>query len=469
MKIMNQRKRISKIIENKRNIFIDVSDNIWNYAEIGYEEWESSELLCKTLEQEGFEVQRGVGGMDTAFIGSYGNGGPVVAILGEFDALSGLSQERGIAKPQQVIKSGNGHGCGHNLFGAGALAAAVSLRYYLEENDLPGTVLYYGCPAEENGYGKTIMVNEGLFDDVDFALAWHPDSHNKVPSTKSLACIDTTFHFKGQSAHAAASPHLGRSALDAVEMMNTGVNYLREHIIPEARIHYAITNTGGFSPNVVQAEAEVEYYVRAPNISETLKILERVNDVAKGAALMTGTKVDISNPDGVSDLISNTSLEEVMQKNFEELGTPIYDENEMEFAKKIQSTLTEEEKKHDINSVKGLDGKELSDIVEPYFESEKVMPGSTDVGDVSWVIPTAQCRVSCMALGTTLHTWQVVSQGGTSIGHKGMLHAGKVIATTALEIMQNPEVIQHAKDELNNRKDGEAYISPLAEARVESK
>lgn len=460
---MNYRDRISQIIENKRDFLIDVSDDIWSFAEIGYKEWKSAERLCEALEQEGFNVQRSVGEIETAFIASYGSGTPIVAILGEYDALSGLSQKGGIAKPVPITNGGNGHGCGHNLLGTGSLAAAIAVRYYMEENNLPGTVRYYGCPAEESGAGKTHMVREGLFDDVDFALTWHPGSHNKVMSSRSLACTGGSFRFIGKSSHAAASPHLGRSALDAVELMNVGANYLREHIIQDARIHYAITNTGGISPNVVQAEAEVFYYTRAPRFSQAAEIYERVCDIARGAALMTGTQVEIPVAGGLSDLIPNTVLETVMHKNFAEIGTPIYDEDEIQFAREIRSTLANEDKEHDIQFTKELKGKELSDVVEPYVESSEIMPGSTDVGDVSWIVPTAQCNTSCFVLGTPLHTWQVVTQGATSIAHKGMLHAGKVIAATAVDVMQNQNMIEQAKEELYKRKDGEMYISPLPE------
>ena len=249
---MVNRNRISEIIEQKRDLFIQVSDRIWEYAETNFEEFQSAALLCETLEQEGFTVQKGVGGMDTAFIASFGSGGPVVAILGEYDALSGLSQHREVSEQQPIQKGGNGHGCGHNLLGSGSLAAAVALRYYMEENGIPGTVRYYGCPAEELGDGKTFMAREGLFDDIDFALSWHPSDINGIWSQSCTAVYTVNYKFKGRTSHAAGAPHLGRSALDAVELMNVGVNYLREHIIPEARVHYAVTNTGGYAPNVVQ-------------------------------------------------------------------------------------------------------------------------------------------------------------------------------------------------------------------------
>ena len=360
-----------------------------------------------------------------------------------------------------VEKNGNGHGCGHNLLGTGSLAAALAVRDYLKENELSGTVRYYGCPGEEIGGGKTFMVREGLFDDVDFALTWHPGSRNEIMSMASLACYEVYFKFKGASAHAAGSPHLGRSALDAVELMNVGVNYLREHIIPEARVHYAITNTGGFAPNVVQSEAEVLYFVRAPRVSQTESIYQRVCDVARGAALMTGTEVEIDLASALSNVIPNTVLEETMYAQFEQLGVPTHTEEEQQFAQAIRQTLAEADKKVEEEVDRRLAGKDLADVISPYTPASNVFPGSTDVGDVSWIVPTAQCMTACEVLGTTLHTWQIVATGTTSIAHKGMMHAGKVMAATALQLLHNPELVEQAKAELVERKNGEEYMCPL--------
>lgn len=458
---MDFRHRLSEIIEEKRQKLIQVSDKIWSYAELGFQEDKSAQLLCETLEEEGFSVTKGVGNIDTAFIGSFGSGKPIIAFLGEFDALSGLSQSGGVPQYNPVEKDGNGHGCGHNLLGTGSLAAAMSLRYYMEENNIEGTIRYYGCPGEEIGGGKTFMVREGLFDDVDVALTWHPGTRNYVWSMASLACYEVYFKFKGKSAHAAASPYLGRSALDAVELMNVGVNYLREHIIPEARVHYAVTNSGGFSPNVVQAEAEVLYFVRAPRVSQTEEIYQRICDIAKGAALMTGTEVEIDFASALSDVIPNTTLEKMMYDNFIALGVPQHNEEELQFAKNIRETLSEADKNLEVKMNKELAGKTLSDCIDPFTPANATMPGSTDVGDVSWVVPTAQCMTVCEALGTPFHTWQIVATGTTSIAHKGMLHAGKVMAATAVEVLNRPEIIEKAKAELVERRSGEEYVSPL--------
>ncbi|QSB08435.1 amidohydrolase [Lysinibacillus fusiformis] len=457
---MTKHSRLSQIIEEKREKLIEVSNQIWQYAETGFEEFKSAELLCKALVDEGFKVDKGVAQIETAFMGTCGSGKPVIAFLGEFDALTGLSQSGGIALPNPQQVGGNGHGCGHNLLGTGSLAAAIALRDYMQEHNIKGTVRYYGCPGEEIGGGKTFMAREGVFDDVDIALTWHPGTTNNIMSVATLACYEVYFKFKGKSAHAAASPHLGRSALDAVELMNIGVNYLREHIIPEARVHYALTNTGGSSPNVVQAEAEVLYFVRAPRVSQTEDIYQRICDIARGAALMTGTEVDIDLASALSNVIPNTTLEQVMHENFVKLGVPSYTDEELQFARAIRETLSEEEKKVDVQRNRELAGKDMADVIDP-FKPDEFMAGSTDVGDVSWLVPTAQCMTACEPLGTPLHTWQIVATGTTSLAHKGMLHAGKIMASTALDVLLQPALIEQAKAELIERRAGEVYTSPL--------
>ncbi|MGM0919607.1 MAG: M20 family metallopeptidase [Bacillota bacterium] len=454
--------QIEDLVETKRNVFIKVSDRIWDFAETRYTEVRSAELIYNTLEDEGFHVERNVGGIETAFIGSYGRGKPVVAILGEYDALFGLSQKSGSSCKEPITEGGNGHGCGHNLLGAGALAAAVALRHYIEKNKVSGTVRFYGCPAEEGGGGKGFMARAGVFDDADFALTWHPGPFNSVMSMNFLATIQVYFRFKGISSHAAASPHLGRSALDAIELMNVGANYLREHIIQDARLHYAVTYSGGISPNVVQPEAEVLYKIRAPKISQVMEIYERVCDIARGASLMTGTEVEIQFDAGSSSLIPNATLEQVIHDSFSKFGVPAFNEEEERFAKEIQNTFTEAEKIDILKINPGLKEKVLADFLAPY-KDRGLAYGSTDVGDVSWIIPTAQCTVATAAIGTPMHSWQLVSQGKTSIAHKGMLHAGKVIAATAAEVMRKPDLIEKAKEELKERLGGEAYMCPIPE------
>ncbi|NRS52043.1 M20 family metallopeptidase [Brevibacillus sp. HB2.2] len=461
-------KRIAEMIEKKRDAFIKVSDQIWAFAETRFEEYQSAELLAQTLEGEGFKVERGVGGIKTAFIGSFGSGNPVVAILGEFDALSGMSQKKGQTKEEPLVAGANGHGCGHNLLGTASLAAAIAVKEYMEENNMKGTVRYYGCPGEEGGSGKAFMARAGLFDDVDFALCWHPMGYNSIMSTDSLANYQIYFKFKGKSAHAAASPHLGRSALDAVELMNVGVNYLREHIIPEARVHYAITNSGGLSPNVVQPKAEVLYLIRAPKVDQVQEIYERVCKIAQGAALMTETEVEIVFDKACSNLVQNKLLEEVMYKNFQELGVPMQDEAELQLAKEMRETLSKQELATSEKQSSDMPAPDMVTWLNPYDGAKIPLNGSTDVGDVSWITPTAQCTTACYVNGSTLHSWQWVSLGATSMAHKGMLHAGKVMASTAIDMLKNPKLIEQAKAELKQRLGGQTYVCPIPEGVMPS-
>ncbi|SEJ13272.1 aminobenzoyl-glutamate utilization protein B [Bhargavaea ginsengi] len=460
---MGFHKTISNFIEQKQDKYIELSERIWGCPELYFAEHRSSEILAGALEEEGFEVQRKVAGLETGFVASFGSGKPVIAVLGEFDALAGLSQKKGLTEYDPVEAGGNGHGCGHNLLGTGSLAAAVAVKEYMQETGLKGTIRYYGCPAEENGSGKAYMVRAGLFEDVDLAFSWHPMTKPSVWHVSTLANYSVRYRFQGKSAHAAAAPHLGRSALDAVELMNVGVNYLREHMVPEARIHYAITDTGGASPNVVQANAEVLYLIRAPKMKQVQELTERVNNIAEGAALMTGTSVEAVFEGAASDLVPNTVLAETMYQHLSAIGVPAYDEQDYRFAEEIQATLSREDIEADVSgpdreTVKKLKNKAIADFIAP-FAGEAAMAGSTDVGDVSWVVPTTQCLTACFALGTPLHTWQVVSQGAMPIAHKGMLQAAKVIASTAVDAMENQEIIDKATAEWKGRLDGESYVS----------
>ncbi|MDD4611972.1 MAG: M20 family metallopeptidase [Synergistaceae bacterium] len=464
-----EKKDLGRIIEEKRDFFIDVDRKIWEYAETAFTEFKSADTLCEALKTEGFTVERPVAGVDTAFCGSWGQGSPVIAFLGEYDALSGLSQKAGVTEKDPLVPGENGHGCGHNNLGAGALAAAVAFREYLKNTGMQGTVRYYGCPGEEGGSGKAFMARAGVFNDVDIALTWHPGSVNAVFPFSSLANFQVAYRFLGVSAHAASCPHLGRSALDAVELMNMGVNYLREHVVPEARMHYAITDSGGFSPNVVQPKAEVLYLLRAPMTPQVEEIYERVNDIARGAALMTGTKVEIVFIKACANVIQNNVVEEVLYRNYSELGVPAYSDEDREFARKIFEGIAPSERSQDLDQYSapgGTVGKEaarrlrerpLADEVLPYGPSEFVLPGSTDVGDVSWNVPTGQIWVGTWPNHTPGHSWQIVSTGGVSLSHKGMLHAGKVLAAAAVDFLHDPALIEKAKNELQNRLDGNPY------------
>lgn len=455
---------ISEAIEGKRDRFTNASDRIWGFAETRFDEFQSAELLMGMLESEGFTIEKGVAGLETGFIASYGSGLPVIALLGEYDALADLSQEAGISTYQPLQPRGNGHGCGHNLLGIGAMAAAVAVKDYLQEHpETPGTVRFYGCPAEESGYGKTYLAREGYFKDVDAALSWHPHSLNAVMHGSSNAVIHGTFTFKGISAHAAAAPHLGRSALDAVELMNIGSNYMREHMIDQARIHYAITNSGGLAPNVVQAEAEVTYLVRAPKSAQVRNLFERLVKVAEGAALMTETTMDFRYEGACANLIPNSTLEKIMHQHLVAFGAPEYEEDEYNYAKAIYETLPLQNQQ-EAGALVGpelaplLAERPLPNFIAPYSdERETFMGGSTDVADVSWNVPTAQCITTTMAFGTPLHAWQTVAQGKSSFAHKGMLLAAKAMAATAIESILYPEIVKEAQRELLDRLGGESY------------
>ncbi len=463
---------IQNWLDNHAENYAKIADQIWEFAEPRFEEVKSAKLQINTLKNEHFSIQQGVAGMPTAFIGSFGQGHPVIAILGEYDALSGLSQKSGVFEKIPLEEGKCGHGCGHNLLGVGSMAAAIAVKHQMEEKKIAGTIRYYGCPAEEGGSGKTYMVRERFFDDVDIALTWHPFSMNFMFSVPTLANIQAYFRFTGRSAHAAAAPHQGRSALDAVELMNVGVNYLREHIIPEARVHYAVTNTGGNAPNVVQANAEVLYLMRAPTILLVNEIYERVQKVAKGAALMTGTKVETVFDKAASDFIPNDVVGNILFKNFQAVGGPKFSGEETEYATEIQKTIHDPAaeanlfaglmKKMDPNLLKKMTSVPLASFILPNIIPKIVAPGSTDVGDVSWIVPTNQIGTACMAMGTPAHSWQEVAQTSTSIGHKGMMIAAKVLALAAVEFLSNPDLCIQANKELDEKLGDKGYRSPIA-------
>ena len=461
---------ISQWINNQSEQFTKISDKIWNYAEIGYKEYQSAAVLADTLEESGFAVERGVGGIPTAFMASYGTQKPVISILGEYDALPGLSQAL-LTHKAALAGQMNGHGCGHNLLGVGALAASLAVKQLILEGELTGTIRFYGCPAEENGSGKAFMVKSGLFDDVDLCLTWHPGMINGAVSVNMLANYKVKFSFKGISAHAAADPFNGRSALDAVELMNVGVNFLREHIIPEARIHYAITNSGGNAPNVVQPEADVLYMLRAPTVKPLIEIYERVQDIARGAALMTGTQMQVNFHAGASNLLLNDTIVDVLSQKMYESGVPHFTEEERSFAAELSAGFPKGAGMLDtLGKTAGpkfgqfllkIREEILSESILPPFKRDIAMPGSTDVGDVSWVVPTGQFMTVCHAFGTPGHSWQQVAQSGMSIGHKGMLFAARVLGLTAAEFMLDPALLKKAKDEFAARRRDNPYISPI--------
>jgi len=409
---------------------------IWDFAEVGYKENKSSALHVQHLKDAGFTVETGVAGIPTAFVATYGSGKPAIGILAEYDALPGLAQN---AVPEKSIIAGKnaGHGCGHHLFGTASVSAGIAIKELIAAGKLKGTIKVYGCPAEEGGSGKVFLVRAGLFNDLDAVIHWHPDDVNAVTTTSALANKSAKFKFYGISAHAAAQPEQGRSALDAVEAMDNMVNMMREHIPQETRIHYVITN-GGKAPNVVPDFAEVYYYVRHPKRKDVVEIFDRVVKAAEGAAMGTGTTMKYDIIGGTHDLLINKTLAEVMQANLEKVGGVNYTEEEKAFAKKIQPTFIGAPA--DIASAATV--KPLSYVVEGNS-------GSTDVGDVSYAKPTVGMRGATWVPGTPAHSWQAVASGGTEIGTKGMLVASKTMALTAIDLMSSPALIQKATEEFN--------------------
>ncbi len=459
-------------IDKKAAEILEASDEIWGCAETAFTEEKSMKVLCELLEQEGFEVETNLAGVATAFKGTFGSGKPVIGFLGEFDALSGLDQEAGAAEKKQVHAGAPGHGCGHNMLGTASLSAAIGIKRYLEESKKPGTVVYFGCPGEEGGSGKAFMAKGGVFSGLDAAITWHPGDLTRADTGSSLANYQVAYKFYGTSAHAGGAPHLGRSALDACELMNMGVQFLREHVIPEARIHYAITNTGGYSPNVVQPYAEVLYLIRAPKNRQVEEIYRRVNKIAEGAAHMTETRVEIDFVKGCSNLISNKVIAKKLWENLTELGAPEYTEDEMALAKAIHESVGESCYESLEKVAKSCDkavkkevlahkGEVMYRFVAPFDPVGIMSFGSTDVGDVSWNCPTAQAYVATWAAGTPGHSWQVVAQGKSGLAHKGLIYAAKAMAGAAVDMYEDPAVIEEAKAEMEEMLEGDTYLCPI--------
>lgn len=451
------------LVEDKRQAFCELSDRVWDTPEVNYAEYKSAALHAAMLEQQGFRVSKAIAGLPTAVMGEAGDGGPVIAILGEFDALPGLSQVAGDASKRAVVVGGNGHGCGHNLLGAGAMWAAAAVKDWLAAHGMAGRVRYYGCPAEEGGSSKGFMVRAGVFDDVDIAISWHPAPFAGVNNPVSLACNEILYRFNGRSAHAASAPHLGRSALDAVELMSVGANYLREHMPNSARLHYAIVDTGGHAPNVVQATAAVRYLVRARDLPELNALVARVNDVARGAAIMTGTTMTHRILSGDANLVGNTPLEQLMFKQLQRLGPPVFDEADRATARRFQATCSPDDIAVSFRrfGMKPRKDAALCDSIFPPASGDPNLVGSTDVGTVSWVVPTVQMRGATYAIGTPGHSWQLVAQGKLPAAHKGMEHAAKVMAATACELFLEPAYIAAARADLQERLADTPFVNPI--------
>lgn len=443
--------------------FTAISDAIWAHPEIAYHEFKSSKLQADFLEAEDFEVTWDISGINTAFVAEWGDGKPVIGFAGEYDALMGLSQKNQ-PTPEPVEQGGLGHGCGHNLLGTGCMAAAVAVKRWLEATGRPGTVRYYGCPAEEIGAAKTFMARDGVYDDLDAAFNFHPMHLNMAMKGSAVGVKDLKFRFHGISSHAGASPHLGRSALDAVELMNVGVNYLREHVPGDVRLHYTITNGGG-QPNVVPAEAEVWYYIRAHQPEVLTDVTERVKQIAKGAALMTGTTLEVIFNTAISSVLSNHTLSDLQYEAMQLIGPIEFSDEEMAYAQQIYDQYPQGSAESNAR-VNGIDpeiiaGRSLVGENFPAMDEGFVMTGSTDVGDLSWRTPLSMLTTACWVTSASAHTWGVVATGATSIGHKGMMHAAKIMALAGIDLYTNPEHLQRAQVEFEKALAAHPYQSPL--------
>ncbi|HEU5328875.1 MAG TPA: amidohydrolase [Thermomicrobiales bacterium] len=449
-------------LDERQERFTAIADAIWAKPEVALRETAACALQAEILAADGFAITRDVGGLPTAFVAEWGSGQPVLGFLGEYDALPGLSQESQ-ATQTPIVADGPGHGCGHNLLGTAALAAAMALKAWLKETGQAGTVRYYGCPAEETIVGKVYMARAGVFDDLDAALTWHPGWLNTVSLGSSLAVDNLKFRFHGKTAHAAMSPEQGRSALDAVELMNVGVNFLREHVPDAARIHYVITNGGG-APNVVPDEAEVWYFVRSPERAEVEALTARVRKIAQGAALMTETTVKEDYQCGAYNLLPNRALADLAYTAMQELGSLPFTDEERAYAQTVADGYPAGVREA-VLRVAGLAPdllqSALNGDVHPASDEGKVMPGSTDVGDVSWITPTVSLGTACWALGIPGHSWGIVATGAMSIGHKGMLYAAQALAVTAAELVSDPAHLTRARAEFQERTGGQPYRSPL--------
>ena len=468
--------RALSVIEEHAGLFRAMADEIWENPELSLKEFRAAELYCGKLRELGFTVTENLCNIPTAFCGSFGSGRPVIGILGEFDALSGLSQKAGVAEPAPVTPGGNGHGCGHNLLGVGSLAAACAVKAWLEKSGGPGTVIFFGCPGEEGGAGKAFMARDGLWKKLDAALCWHPSDVNQVKTGTNNSSIQVLYKFTGKAAHAAGDPYNGRSALDAVELMNVGVQFLREHVTDDCRIHYAITDAGGVSPNVVQAKASVLYMVRANKVADSVKLQARVDDIARGAALMTGTEFERVFIDGTAELLPNFAIEQALYRNLEVIGVPEYSREDLELAAALKASYPGS----GISGVYGMrdptvaktvralsqDGeKPLNDFIPPLYSTTQFSPGSTDVGDVSWLTPTSQIETVCWPAGVPGHSWQIVACGKSGLAHKGMFLAAKVLAGTAVDLLSDEALLARARAEFEERSAG-GYVCPIEQDAI---
>ena len=458
-----KQKALNWISDNESRI-IEISDRIWEFAELGLQEFKSSSLLAEELRKAGFKIEMGVAGMPTAFVATYGSGRPVIGVMGEYDALPGLSQKP-LPTKEPLTEGAPGHGCGHNIHGTSGMAGAIGAKMAMEANGIRGTLKFFGTPAEESASGKVFMVRGGVFDDVEAVLSHHPSSMNTAGLSSSLANNSVKFHFYGVSSHAAGSPEQGRSAMDAVELMNVGVNFLREHMVQEARIHYVV-EAGGDQPNVVPAYARSWYLIRAPERDQVDLIYNQVLEIARGAAIMTGTTHKVEFIKGVYNELPNRVLSELVVSNMREIGAPKYTEEEQHFAKEIAKTITPEMKRASLRKSKRPGWEKLMDtdldqsIPDAWNEGE-VSPGSTDVSDVSWKAPTMEFGTATFVLGTPGHSWQNTAQSGMGIGHKSLIFAAKTISASVVDLLTKPELLRKVTDEFERKLAVRVYKSPL--------
>ncbi len=469
---MSELEFLEQVIQQKSQMILDANDKIWEYAELAFHETKSAALLISILKKEGFLIRENQAGIPTCFTGTFslGDKGPVIGILGEYDALSSLSQKAAVAEKEARIPGAPGHGCGHCALGTGALAAALAVKEYLIKEKKEATVIYFGCPAEEGAGSKQFMARAGMFDDVDFVYTWHPATQNTVECSHSNAILGANFEFNGIASHAGGSPHLGRSALDAVELMNVGCNYLREHMIPEARLHYAYIDAGGTAPNVVQDHAVIRYEVRSPWVSQAKELFERVKNVARGASIMTDTTVDCQLSMAFTEYIPNHALAMIADECLKEVGAPQWDEADYAMARAFLNTYNEQTMEGIKDQIIETYGEErLEEILKRPLDSEthpyhadhiKLTAGSTDVGDVGYAAPTLNINIATACIGNVGHSWQMVAQSCSPIAHKGLLTAAKVIALSCIRTMNRPDVIEAAKKEVQKRNGGH-YTCPL--------
>jgi len=443
----NNKKEVLLSVDKHQKELIALSDQIWGFAETAMLETKSSKVLADYAEAQGFKVTRGVAEVPTAFIAEYGSGKPIIGILGEFDALPGLSQKAQPTK-EALVNDAAGHGCGHNMFGAGSLGAALSIKELIASGKVKGTIRFYGTPAEEDLAGKVYMARAGLFDDLDVCLDWHPDYENKANMQSSQSVTDYLISFKGKSAHAAADPWNGRSALDAAELFNVGINFMREHVKPSVRMHYVYKNAGKV-PNVIPEEASVWLWIRDSKRSGVAEVAERMKDIAKGAALMAGVEYEVKLQSGLYELLINETGAKVLHNNMEFVGPITYTKDELSFADKIMKEY-------------GMKSKEINGAIKPLEETKKDPDGgSTDVGDVSYIVPEISLLATTAPYESPWHSWVVVACGGMSIGHKGMLYAAKTLGTTMVDLFQDEKLRNNIKEEFLKRKGKEVWKAML--------